>query len=256
MNCPLVSVVIPFFNRIEMTERAVESVLSQTYKNIEIILVDDYSSVDDSALLKFISSHNNIIHIKLEKNVGPGEARNIGIKNASGEYIAFLDSDDAWENEKLEIQIGKMQENQWEFSHTSYYRYNYVLDETVVVNSALSVNIYPFIAFHCRIATPCVVVTKKVLDETPFNASLRVSEDTLLWLELSRKIALHGINIPLARINIGHQPHFGDPAGKEHGLYVIGREAFSHNRPLYLLHSLYRMIRIFLRRYVWDKFKI
>jgi glycosyltransferase involved in cell wall biosynthesis len=110
MSCgPLVSVVIPTFNRTEQTIAAISSVLGQTYTNVDIIVVDD-GSTDGSgqAIQGFIRQKANGCHRILfvsQLNQGASVARNTGIANAQGEYIAFLDSDDSWDAEKLEYQM-------------------------------------------------------------------------------------------------------------------------------------------------------
>jgi len=106
---PLVSVVIPTFNRAKQTIAAIESVLVQTYPNIEVIVVDD-GSTDGSTLVirAFIDQRAENCHQILllsQPNQGASVARNTGISKAQGEYIAFLDSDDYWEPEKLEYQM-------------------------------------------------------------------------------------------------------------------------------------------------------
>ena len=106
---PLVSVVIPTFNRSRATSAAVESVLAQTYPNFEIIVVDD-GSTDGSGqvILQFITQKTTSLHpisLVSQANQGASVARNSGISKARGEYIAFLDSDDCWDPEKLEYQV-------------------------------------------------------------------------------------------------------------------------------------------------------
>jgi glycosyltransferase involved in cell wall biosynthesis len=106
---PFVSVVIPTYNRAEQTIAAIESVLAQTYPNLEIIVVDD-GSTDGSgeAIQRFLSqrmNRNGAMHYFAQPNQGPSVARNAGIARAQGEYIAFLDSDDVWLPEKLELQV-------------------------------------------------------------------------------------------------------------------------------------------------------
>lgn len=107
---PLVSVVIPTYGRSHLLERAIDSVLDQTYDNIEIIVVDDNDSnsehrVDTKNVLQKYLKNDQIIYLKHEKNSGGSVARNTGIKASGGEYIALLDDDDEWFPEKLEKQI-------------------------------------------------------------------------------------------------------------------------------------------------------
>jgi len=99
----LVSVIIPFKERFGKVERALKSVEAQTYKNVEVILVNDASIKEFSIDLK--SFGLEITYVSLKKNVGPGGARNAGLEQAKGEYIAFLDSDDYWQPEFLEKAI-------------------------------------------------------------------------------------------------------------------------------------------------------
>jgi glycosyltransferase involved in cell wall biosynthesis len=100
----IISVVIPTYNRPEYLKKAIETVLAQTYKNIEIVIVDDTSYVDNR---KIVDSFNDdrILYFKNKKNMGAPFSRNKGIKEAKGEYVAFLDDDDEWKPEKLVKQL-------------------------------------------------------------------------------------------------------------------------------------------------------
>lgn len=106
---PLISVVIPTYNRGKLILRSINSVLNQTYKNIELIVVDDCSTDNTADVVKNIGD-KRIKYIKLEKNSGACVARNRGIDKANGEYIAFNDSDDVWHSDKLEKQIACLEE--------------------------------------------------------------------------------------------------------------------------------------------------
>lgn len=99
----MISVIIPTYNRAKFIERAIASVQKQTYKDIEIIVVDDASTDNTSSILKN-RKYSNLKYIQLPCNKGACHARNVGIAHANGEYISFLDSDDTWENTKLEKQ--------------------------------------------------------------------------------------------------------------------------------------------------------
>ena len=101
---PLVSVVIPTYNRADLIYRAVDSVRLQTYQNWEIIVVDDCSQEDIAGAVQKIND-DRITFIRHNTNKGGSEARNTGIKQAKGEYVAFLDSDDIWLPQKLELQL-------------------------------------------------------------------------------------------------------------------------------------------------------
>ena len=125
MNNDLISVIIPTYNRFSYLKNAIESVLSQTYKNFEIIVVNDGSTQKDYYEKKL---PNNVKLINLETNqqnligfVSEGYIRNFGIKAASGTYLAFLDDDDIWLPEKLEIQLELLKETNLKFSSTEGY---------------------------------------------------------------------------------------------------------------------------------------
>ena len=100
-NIPLVSIIIPTYGRSEMLQRAIKSVLNQTYNHIEIVVVDDndadskYRKETEASLSPYLDN-NQIVYIKHEKNVGGCVARNTGIKSAKGDFIGFLDDDDEW----------------------------------------------------------------------------------------------------------------------------------------------------------------
>lgn len=101
---PLVSVVLPTYNRARTLARAVRSVLNQGYQNLELIVVDD-GSIDETPAIMATFADPRVRYLKLEKNEGASSARNHGLKAATGAYIAFQDSDDEWLSDKLERQV-------------------------------------------------------------------------------------------------------------------------------------------------------
>jgi len=118
---PLVSIITPSYKSERFIFKTIDSVLSQTYKNWEMIIVDDVSPDKSNEIIeKYIKQDSRIKLIKLEKNNGPALARNRAIKEANGRYIAFLDADDLWMPEKLEKQLAFMQEKDCALSYTAY----------------------------------------------------------------------------------------------------------------------------------------
>ena len=105
-NMPTVSIIIPTYNRASLLSRAINSVLSQTFSDFEIIVVDDYSKDNTKAIIEGLNDPR-VRYIYHERNRGAAAARNTGIRLSKGEYIAFLDSDDEWLPEKLDKQISK-----------------------------------------------------------------------------------------------------------------------------------------------------
>lgn len=109
MKSPLVSVVLPTHNRAAFLERAIKSVLEQTEKNIELIVVDDASTDGTSELLiHLVNSDPRIKILRNSESLGGGGARNVGISASSGEWVAFLDDDDEWIETKLRCQLDKL----------------------------------------------------------------------------------------------------------------------------------------------------
>ena len=117
----LVSIITHVYKDERFVEETIKSVQSQTYTNWEMILVDDCSKDRSNVIIENLKKKDKRIkYIKLEKNEGVAIARNIGILRAKGRYIAFLDSDDLWHNDKLEKQLKFMKKNEIGFSFTSY----------------------------------------------------------------------------------------------------------------------------------------
>lgn len=118
---PLVSIIMPTYNCGKYIAESIESVINQTINDWEIEIVDDCSNDNTQEVIKsYLNQYKNIHYYKLETNSGPAIARSEAIKKATGKYIAFLDSDDLWEPNKLEIQITYMEANDIDFSCTGY----------------------------------------------------------------------------------------------------------------------------------------
>jgi glycosyltransferase involved in cell wall biosynthesis len=109
MNNNFVSIIIPVFNAEKYVAEAIRSVLSQTYKNIELICINDKSTDNSLSILE--SFGNKIILVDNEDNCGTAESRNKGIRLARGEFLAFIDNDDVWESNKLDVQMHQFRNN-------------------------------------------------------------------------------------------------------------------------------------------------
>lgn len=207
MNSIMVSVVIPFYSNVEWLKEAVDSVLSQTYKDFEIIIVNDGSPED---VRWFLTEYEQYIVYKYQKNNGPASARNAGIELAMGKYIAFLDSDDLWLNTKLEKQVELMKQHNAVWSHTSWEQFEDNNPENVVRRYENGNNgyIYPNSLISLNIATPCVMVKTDVLkksEEFRFSEKMRFGQDYYLWLKLSYHYPVFLVNEILckARLRLG-----------------------------------------------------
>lgn len=198
-----ISVIIPFYNRVSLLAEALHSVLNQTYKNIEVLLIDDGSTEDLTPIRAFMDPRVRYIY---QKHQGVSAARNLGISLASGEYIAFLDSDDLFLPEKLEKQISYMQSNRLDFSHTSYQRMTRQgIPREIVHSGRFAGRVFPRIIASCGIATPTVMMKRAILDHKRFDESIEFGEDVCLWIDIAYSIPLGGIDEPLTRVRIG--PH-------------------------------------------------
>ncbi len=179
----LVSVVIPFYSNADWLYEAVDSVLAQTHSALEILVVDDGSPEHlDAARLA-----DERIIVTRQPNAGPGPARNRGISLATGEFIAFLDSDDLWKPEKVERQLALMQANGAIWSCGSYETFG--VQAGVVDCSRMDGVVYPRMLTRSRLATPTIMVRADVLraDETlRFSNIMRFGQDLAMWLHLAR----------------------------------------------------------------------
>ena len=116
----LVSIIMPSYNTMDFIAETIESVINQSYKNWELIIVDDCSTDDTDEVVRPYLADERIKYVKNEKNSGAAISRNRALRKAKGKWIAFLDSDDLWKPEKLENQINFMKTHEYHFSYTNY----------------------------------------------------------------------------------------------------------------------------------------
>lgn len=199
-----VSVITPVYNVEKYIDKTLESIFAQTYKDIEIVLVDDCSK-DNSAqiIAKYKEEHPEIIYFLQPKNMGAGAARNKALELASGQYVAFLDSDDLWLPKKTEKQIKLMKEKKSPFSYAAIE----MMDEegkTIKGKRNLKESCdYNYLLHNTIIATSSVIVDRSMLGD--FRMPLRRGgQDYATWLSLLRNGAVAcGINETLVRYRVG-----------------------------------------------------
>ena len=198
-----ISVIIPFYNRISWTIEAVQSVLNQTHQAFEVILVDDGSTDDLSPLIEFINLDGRITYI-WQEHAGPAKARNCGIEHASGQYIAFLDADDLFYPDKIEIQLSFMLDHGTKFSHTSYERMDIEGNViSAIASGALSGNVFPGIIASCPIAMPTVMARAEILKSNRFPENFEIAEDVCLWITIASKYEIGGLERALSKVRVG-----------------------------------------------------
>lgn len=186
----LVSIIMPYYKKEIFVRDSVKSILNQSYKNFEIILVND--DVENKDFIKTISHLDN--RIKLlhnEKNLGAGESRNRAIRYTKGDYIAFCDCDDLWKENKLKFQLNYMKQFDLNFSYTSY---DIVDEDNNVINMRNAPSNINFTKLRnsCDIGLSTVIIKKNILEKNQYRfASLKTKEDYVFWL----KLALDGIEM-------------------------------------------------------------
>ena len=180
----LISVIIPYYKKKEYIISSINSVLNQTYKNLEIIIIYDDLNKEDLNLLKKIKKKDKRIKIYInKKNLGAGRSRNKGIKLSKGIFVAFLDSDDLWKKNKLKKQIFFMKKNGINASHTSYTIIN---SNNKIIGSRNAKDMsYKLLLKSCDIGLSTVVLKKEIITSKIKFANIKTKEDYVLWLKIT-----------------------------------------------------------------------
>ena len=185
-NYPLVSVVIPYHKKKFYFKKTINSILNQSYKKFEIILIYDDDNLNELDFLKKIKKKFKKIKLIInKKNLGPGLSRNKGIMLSKGTYVAFCDADDIWKKNKLNLQIKFMKKYNLNFSHTNYFVID-KKDKKVGKFKAKSKIEYSDLLKSCDIGLSTVIVKKKLLKKNLF-CNLQTKEDFYLWLQIIKK---------------------------------------------------------------------
>jgi teichuronic acid biosynthesis glycosyltransferase TuaG len=195
----LVSIITPVFNSENYIEECISSILNQSYQNWEMLIVDDKSTDKSTDLIKsFSKDDKRIILFFLNENVGSAMARNYAISRANGKYIAFLDSDDIWLPNKLQIQIDYMKKNECYFVFSSYDVISHDNTQTFY-----KIEVPKKISYDQYLKNTIIGCLTVVIDRDKFHdlemPNLRSSHDMALWLNLLKTCGYaHGISETLA----------------------------------------------------------
>ena len=180
----LVSVIIPVYNCEKYIDRTLQSVFAQTYKNIEIVLVDDQSTDSSAEIIKHYQEfHPEIVYFLQPKNMGAGHARNKALELAKGQYVAFLDADDVWKPSKIEKQVKLLREKDGGFCFAAIEMIDG--DDNIVKGKrAVKEEIdYNFLLSNTMIPTSGVMVDRAIKGD--FRMHLRRGgQDYATWLRL------------------------------------------------------------------------
>ena len=181
-----VSIITPVYNCENLIEKTIKTVQNQTYTNWEMLLVDDCSSDNSSTIIKEIAKKDKRIrYFKLEKNSGAAIARNKALNEATGTFIAYLDSDDLWKKEKLEKQVDFMLKNNYAFTCTDYEKID---EEGKSLNKIIKIPKmvdYELFLRNTIIQTVGVMVNVKITGKRILNMpNIRRRQDAATWCQL------------------------------------------------------------------------
>tara|TARA_B100000886_G_scaffold72811_1_gene46706 strand:- start:382 stop:1128 length:747 start_codon:yes stop_codon:yes gene_type:complete len=195
MNKDLISIIIPYYKKKKYISGTINSVLNQSYRQFEILIIyDDENLSDLNYLEKLFKSEEKIRIIKNPKTIGAGLSRNKGIQNSKGKYIAFIDADDIWNKNKLENQINFMKKKKIKFSHTTYE----IIDKNDrILGKRVSRNFKKVddLIKSCDIGLSTVILKKEIIDDKTKFPNLKTKEDFVLWLKiLQRNISINSLN--------------------------------------------------------------
>jgi glycosyltransferase involved in cell wall biosynthesis len=206
---PKVSVIIPVYNAEKYIKDAIDSVLNQTYKDLEIVVVDDGSTDKTKEIVEIQRRKVVRVHVDIEyiyqMNKGPGAARNTGIKAATGEYIAFLDSDDMWMPEKIGKQVVKFKENpDYGLIHTDRIRLEPDGTLRTTKGKTLEGDVFKELLMGNFIVCSSVLIKKSCFDDIGLFDEDRNNraEDYDIWLRIAKNYQIGFIAEPLIRYRV------------------------------------------------------
>tara|TARA_X000000950_G_scaffold179293_1_gene217514 strand:- start:241 stop:996 length:756 start_codon:yes stop_codon:yes gene_type:complete len=181
-----ISIILPNYNSQKYLIKTIKSILNQSFKNWELIIVDDNSNFETINILHKLKNNKKIKIFFLNKNKGDGYCRIFGIKKSKSKLIAFIDSDDIWKKNKLKIQYDFMKKNNFNFSFTNYtpFRNNRYFLNTIYPPKKLNFN--SFIR-DTSIATSSMMIDKKLLSNIKLSKSPNF-EDYFLKCQILKKI--------------------------------------------------------------------
>ncbi len=250
----MISVVIPMYNSEKTIRKAIESVIKQSYKDFEIIVVNDGSTDSSTLILEEIMKENENIKIKLinKNNGGVSSARNEGIRNCNGEFIAFLDSDDEWLPNKLELQMNCLLGDRTidfigcnrnsESTKVFLKRYNKFMK---IGFMDMMLKMFP--------QTSTAIVKKEVLESVGlYDEKQKYAEDGYLWLRICSRYNRYMMPESLV-ITGGGKPHFGY-SGLSSRIWEMEKGELKNIREMYKLKNINYFHYIFFWSYSIMKF--
>lgn len=243
-NIGLVSVIMPVYNSEKFLEVATNSVINQTYKNWELILIDDCSTDTTQIIISHLQSRDSRIRsARLESNSGAAIARNEAVKLAKGQYLAFLDSDDYWYPKKLSKQIEFMKNNGYYFSCTNYDKIN---ENGESLNQVIKVikREYNYMDILKNNPGNSTVIYDANKIGKVYIPDIKKRNDYVMWLSVIKKTdALYGLDETLA----SHRVRKGSLSYKKIELVKYQWHVYRKIERLSLMMSTYLIVYMFLK---------
>jgi len=181
-----VEIILPNYNSREFLSETINSVINQTYKDWQLTIVDDNSDIDTQQILKKYTDYPNIKIIWLKRNKKAGFCRNLALRNSKSEYIAFIDSDDIWEREKLSKQLDFMIKNKYYFTYTNYTPFNFKKKKFKEIKPKKYYNFNEFTR-DTSIATSTMMIKKSSIGITRFS-NTKICEDYFFKCQILKKV--------------------------------------------------------------------
>lgn len=235
MKAPQISIIIPAFNCAGYISKAIDSALEQNV-SLEIIVIDDCSTDNLDEVMEKYRDNSALWYVKNEKNLGAAETRNKGVLLARGQYIAFLDGDDYWENDKLEKQLKAIQQSNYVLCTTAR--------ELITPEGNLTGHIIPVkeeityndLLKHNCINCSSILVQTNVAREFPMHHA-DSHEDYIMWLEILQKYKKAcGINEPLLKYRLSNKGKSGNKIKSAKMTFMVYR---------YMGFSFFKSIKCF-----------
>ena len=238
----LVSIITPMYNSEKYIAKTIESVIAQGYKNWEHIIVDDCSSDSSVEIVReFAKKEKRIKLIQKKNNEGVAATRNYGIQNAKGAYIAFLDSDDLWKNNKLEEQIAFMKKNDIAFSYTEYEvcdaNGRYIKDVIPCRQRLRYVDLLKANDMAC-----CTIIIKS---DIVLNMPSIGHEDYATWLNILKKYDVEAVCL-CEKLSVYRKTEGSISSNKLKTIKWIWNIYFN-NQNLGIIKSIYCLVRFYIR---------
>lgn len=206
---PVVSVIIPVYTGSQLLYRAIDSALCQQMP-LEVIVINDGSPEDVDAVMAAYQGNDAVRYLKNRENRGAAESRNIGVAQAQGTYIAFLDADDRWTEGKLQKQVAVLEETGDVLCATARELVHPDGTSTGRVIPVMQTITYRNLLKHNCIACSSVLIRREAALEFPMHHDRDSHEDYIMWLEVLRKYGLaRGINEPLLQYTVSTQGKSG-----------------------------------------------